>query len=170
MWCRSGLCRSEFGPRAILEAASPKKEVRVARTQRGKRKQSERPAHDDLTVVVCRGGDCGSRRKHPGTDHQAQLSALRSIARPGTRVLVSKCLDACDHSNVVVVAPGADGVAQGEGAVWIGEANDADTTTEIVRGVDEGGPGVPEMPVLVEIARFWPTRQSRRTLDSQHLR
>ena len=22
-----------------------------------------------VTIVVCRGGDCGSRRKHPGVDH-----------------------------------------------------------------------------------------------------
>lgn len=142
----------------------------MAKKRRGRPGGSEQPDSGRLTVVVCRGGDCGSRRKHPDTDHQAQLSALRELAGADARVLVSKCLDACEHSNVVVVTPGAEGLDQAGTPVWIGAVNDEDATADTIRWVREGGPGVSEPPVLVELNRFVPTRASRRTLDSQGLR
>lgn len=77
----------------------------------------------------------------------------------------SSCLDACDHSNVVVVLPGQDGRAAGGDAVWIGQALDPDTTADIVRWVADGGPGRVEEPTLVEINAFRPTRLNRHELE-----
>ncbi|MFA4841115.1 MAG: hypothetical protein WC580_05370, partial [Agrococcus sp.] len=79
---------------------------------------------EQITVVVCRGGDCGSRRKHPQVDHGAQLEAFRALVQQGVAVVPSKCLDACEHSNVVVVMPGAAGADAGAGPAWIGEVID----------------------------------------------
>ncbi|MFJ6113230.1 hypothetical protein ACIQC8_03845 [Agrococcus sediminis] len=120
-----------------------------------------------VTVVVCRGGDCGSRRKHHGVDHSAQLQALRSRI-DGADVVPSKCLDACERSNVVVVMPGDEGAEAGATPVWIGEVLDDAVTDDIVEWVNAGGPGVAAPPALVEIQEFRPTRQSRQELQPGH--
>jgi (2Fe-2S) ferredoxin len=49
-------------------------------------------------VLACRGCCCGTS-KHPSTDHDAQLDALRSDAR----VEVTGCLGPCRQSNVLAV-------------------------------------------------------------------
>lgn len=120
----------------------------------------------DVTVVVCRGGDCGSRRKHPEVDHLAQLRMIRARAGAGVEVLTSKCLDACDYSNVVVVLPGAAGRESAGEPVWIGEVNDPESTKDLVEWANQGGPGLAEEPVLVEIKKFSPTRLSRHELET----
>ena len=58
-----------------------------------------------LEIAVCRGCCCGTARKHPDVDHDAQVEALRAAVAtwPGSRVRTTECLDACDRSNVVVV-------------------------------------------------------------------
>lgn len=126
------------------------------------------PEAAQLTVVVCRGGDCGSRRKHPDVDHGQQLDAFRSLERAGVAVVPSKCLDACERSNVVVVMPGTTGDEAGAGPVWIGEVNDPAVTDDIIAWVAAGGPGVAPEPTLVEIQGFRPTRQSRQELAPGH--
>lgn len=135
-----------------------------------RRAKREDPAAEaeHVTVVVCRGGDCGSRRKHPEVDHGAQLDAFRSLVQQGVAVVPSKCLDACEHSNVVVVMPGAAGSEAGAGPVWIGEVNDPAVTADIIEWVNEGGPGAAREPTLVEIQEFRPTRQSRQELEPGH--
>ncbi|MDP5228656.1 MULTISPECIES: (2Fe-2S) ferredoxin domain-containing protein [Arthrobacter] len=133
----------------------------------GKRAQQKRSDQDQAVVVVCRGGDCGSRHKHPQTDHQGQLRRIRDGVEPAAQVIVSRCLDACDHSNVVVILPDAAGRAEGAGPVWIGEANDADTTQDIIDWVTAGQPAGPGRPALVDIREFTPTRQSRHELDHE---
>lgn len=121
---------------------------------------------DRVTVVVCRGGDCGSRRKHPELDHGAQLDAVRTAVDPSrAEVVPSKCLDACEHSNVFVVVPGAAGIVAGTTPVWIGEVNDQAVTDDITAWVNAGGPGVAPAPALVDILEFRPTRQSRHELE-----
>ena len=82
-------------------------------------------------VVVCRGGDCGSRRTHPGFDHAAQLTRIRDAVQDRGTVTVSRCLDACARSNVVVLMPGRRGREAGAVPCWIGEVLD-DSTTEAV--------------------------------------
>ena len=52
--------------------ARPRLRRSVMAKQRSKRPKPSVPP-EELTVVVCRGGDCGSRRKHPDVDHGAQL-------------------------------------------------------------------------------------------------
>lgn len=49
-------------------------------------------------VLACRGCCCGTT-KHPDVDHDAQLSALREVAR----VEVTGCLGPCRQSNVLAV-------------------------------------------------------------------
>ena len=131
------------------------------------RKRTPSTASEDregLTTVVCRGGDCGSRMKHPGFDHQQQLRKIRQSITSSTRLIVSRCLDACEHSNVVVVIPPAD--MQANGPVWIGGANDDETTEDIVRWLCVGAPHA-DRPALVEIRQFTPTRLNRRELDEE---
>lgn len=116
-------------------------------------------------VVVCRGGDCGSQRKHRELDHVAQLARFRNeIDASAASVTVSKCLDACDFSNVVVVVPGAEGRHEGLESTWVGGVLDDATTDDVIAWVNADDPeGAP--PALVQIQRFHPTRQSRRELN-----
>lgn len=130
-----------------------------------KRRREAKPPGDDgrNVVVVCRGGDCGSRQKHPGFDHSQQLRRIRDEAGDGTRVVVSRCLDACEHSNVVVVVPAA---AADRDAVWIGGANDSETTGDILEWLHNNVR--PECrPALVDIRQFSPTRLNRHELEEE---
>ena len=79
-------------------------------------------------------------------------------------VAVSKCLDACEHSNVVVVLPGTDQRAAGATPVWLGGVLTQEATDDIVGWVGAGGPGS-EPPTLVDVLSFAPTRMSRRELQ-----
>jgi (2Fe-2S) ferredoxin len=115
--------------------------------------------------VVCRGGDCGNRTKHPDLDHAAQLRGIRIDLDGTADVVSSSCLDACEHSNVVVVLPGRDGRAAGIDPVWIGRANDPDTTADIISWVADGGPGAAAEPTLVAISSFRPSRLNRHELQ-----
>jgi len=135
---------------------------------RRRAKPERAPEREPTTVVVCRGGDCGSRRKHPDVDHGAQLTAFRDGTAGSARVIPSKCLDACEHSNVVVVLPSEAGGAAGATPVWIGEVNDTAVTNDIVEWVNAGGPGVAPDPTLVSIQEFRPTRLSRSELQPGH--
>lgn len=115
-------------------------------------------------VVVCRGGDCGSRRKHRATDHAAQLTRIsKRIDSATASVAVSKCLDACDFSNVIVVVPGAAGRTAGIEPTWVGGVLDDAATDDIIEWVNDSD-NDPEPPALVQIQQFRPTRQSRREL------
>lgn len=123
-------------------------------------------APQDTLVVVCRGGECGSRSKHPGVDHAGQLRKIRAAADTGgwADVAVSSCLDACERSNVVVVVPGARDRADGVTPVWVGPVLQEDATEDLVGWLLAGGPSTPAPP-LVDILAFQPTRTSRRELE-----
>lgn len=111
---------------------------------------------------MCRGCCCGTVRKHPDTDHDAQLAALRAAAGSvGARVRVVDCLDACSHSNVVVVSPSAQGRAVGARPVWLEGVLDENVTAEVAAWVEAGGPGVADPPGLLDLAVFTPSRRSR---------
>lgn len=83
-----------------------------------------------LSVLVCRGCCCGTVQKHPSTDHDLQLATLRAAVElvPGACLRVVGCLDACQHSNVVVVrTPTVDG---GRATRWFRHVlTDQDTAT-----------------------------------------
>lgn len=56
------------------------------------------------SVQVCRGCCCGTLRKHPEVDHDAQLAAWRRAAAvAGTRLYVTGCQGLCSHSNLVTL-------------------------------------------------------------------
>lgn len=122
-------------------------------------------------VVVCRGGECGDRRKHPGFDHRAQLQRFIAELGPDVPVIPAACLEACEHSNVVVVVPAKGHSRYPPEPVWIGEVLEEQTTEEIIAWVRGGELDAADMPVSAEIARFTPTRLNRgelvRLLDKQ---
>lgn len=141
----------------------------MARRRNPRRRPAAPVPSEDITLVVCRGGDCGNKTKHPRTDHAAQLAQFRFDTHQSI-VIASTCLDACEHSNVVVVLPGRDGRSQGAGPVWIGNVNDTDTTLEIIDWVNAGGPGPTAEPTLVQIHTFRPSRLSRHELEPYEAR
>lgn len=74
------------------------------------------------SVLVCRGCCCGTTRKAPEVDHEAQVSQLRSAALAvGARFHVVDCLGPCERANVVVVR-------DGDRRFWLGEIGDDETT------------------------------------------
>lgn len=119
----------------------------------------EQPAAEPA-VLVCRGGDCGSARKHPGIDHRAQLERIRTALRDGTRVVPTACLDACDHSNVIVAVPGGDADAE---PVWIGEVNDDAATERLLEWHAQFAAHGADAPPPFDA--FQPSRAQRRELD-----
>ncbi len=107
---------------------------------------------------MCRGGDCGSRRKHPQVDHVAQLARIRQeLQGEHATVSVSKCLDQCELSNVMVVLPGRTARDAGVEPLWVGRVLDDGTTEAVVacaRSIGRAG----EPPAAIATHRFVPTR------------
>lgn len=137
----------------------PRREKTVTPHARTRARGSAPPRSDDApSVAVCRGGDCGSRRKTPQLDHQEQLRALRNDLRGIAEVEVTRCLDACERSNVVVVS-----LDDGEPATWIGDVNDMEITRELIHWVTAGGDR-DQLPVSIDLNRFAPTQRNRREL------
>jgi hypothetical protein len=100
---------------------------------------------DSSKLTVCRGCCCGTGEKHPGIDHEGQLSALREGVGV-ENVSVANCLDSCDYSNVVVVRPAPPARTQGARPVWFGGVLTEDATQDILAWVAAGGPGRADMP------------------------
>lgn len=118
-------------------------------------------------VVVCRGGDCGSRRKHPRFDHVGQLTRIREeLGDDVATVTASKCLDACVFSNVVVLVPGRRARDLGAEPAWIGEVLDDDTTGAVIDWARTGGTAA-EMPAGITPHRFEPDLRSRHDLAAR---
>jgi (2Fe-2S) ferredoxin len=58
----------------------------------------------NVCVLLCRDCCCGTERKHPEIDHDAQEQLLRTAAAAASGKLIrTRCLGVCEHSNVVVV-------------------------------------------------------------------
>lgn len=103
-------------------------------------------------VTVCRGCCCGTVKKHPDYDHEEQvrrLTALAATSGDRLRVRTADCLDACEHSNVVVVKP------RGHKPVWLGFVLQDATMDDLERWLTEGGP----MPAALELNRIEPPVQ-----------
>ena len=113
-------------------------------------------------VTVCRGCCCGNRAKHPNTDPAGQIARLRAVlAGTDVRLRVTDCLDACEHSNVVIVSPSAAGRKAGGRPVWLGEVLDVEPVEEIARWVLSGGPGITDPPGTLDLHGFSPSRRVR---------
>ena len=87
-----------------------------------------------VCVLLCRDCCCGTERKHPEVDHAAQERELREAAADGGgRVIRTRCLGVCEHSNVVVIKTA-------ERTHWFGGALTPEQTrllTEFVRSAGE---------------------------------
>jgi hypothetical protein len=105
-------------------------------------------------VTVCRGCCCGTDRKHPGVDHDAQLDTLRDLLTGTARVRAVDCLGPCERSNVVVVQPSPSGRAGGGRPVWLGRVLDEGQLRLIAEWVADGGPGVGALPAALRAHRF----------------
>lgn len=104
------------------------------------------------TITVCRDCCCGSLRKHPDVDHDGQLETLRAALEPAHRVRTSLCLDVCAQSNVVVVQPTPAARRDGARPVWFGLVNDDAVLGDLVDWVHAGGPGVVDVPPILQLS------------------
>jgi hypothetical protein len=111
-------------------------------------------------VTVCRGCCCGTDRKHPDTDHDAQLRRLEAAVRPHGVVRVSDCIDACGQSNVVIVQPSPAGRRRRGRPTWLGWINDEASLVDVVTWLAAGGPGIAPLPEPLELHTFRPPRHS----------
>jgi hypothetical protein len=112
------------------------------------------------TVTLCRDCCCGTLRKHPGVDHDAQVEALRDGLSDSGRVVVSQCLLACERSNVVVVAPAPAARKRGAKPVWLSRVLFPAETQAVIDWVNAGGPGVVDIPTRLlgkvgQRPQFW---------------
>ncbi|MER6995635.1 (2Fe-2S) ferredoxin domain-containing protein [Streptomyces sp. NPDC000410] len=121
-------------------------------------------ARRPCTLVVCRGCCCGNARKHPGTDHDAQLRRLRESAAASDgrfEVRTSDCLGPCGQANVVVVQPSTEARRRGARAAWVGWALDDDATDDILAWAEAGGPGVAEPSTTLALQFVAPPEPGR---------
>jgi hypothetical protein len=90
-----------------------------------------------LSVLVCRGCCCGTD-KHPATPHREQIGILRRAAvAAGARFAVTDCLDACAHSNVVVLRRRVESRSE---TIWLGRMLRAGDTALLAAWITRGGP------------------------------
>ncbi|MBM7439902.1 (2Fe-2S) ferredoxin domain-containing protein [Streptomyces sp. HB132] len=118
------------------------------------------------TVSVCRGCCCGTP-KIPGVDHAGQLAQLRGALDGAATVRAVECLDACEHGNVIVVQPSAEGRRAGGRPVWLGLVNDPQAVADIATWAGEGGPGLVDPPEILDLYAFSPSRRIRAGLEEK---
>lgn len=70
-----------------------------------------------------------------------------------------ECLDACEHGNVMVVQPSAEGRGAGGRPVWLGLVNDPQAVADIATWAAEGGPGLADVPEILDLYTFKPSRR-----------
>ena len=114
----------------------------------------------DTTILVCRDCCCGNARKHPEVDHDDHLERLEQVAREigSARLLVTRCLDVCSHSNVVVVRTRAGEKQQ---SLWFGEILSRRRIEALCAWLRAGGlrTGTP-LPATLAFAAFPPSEES----------
>jgi hypothetical protein len=108
----------------------------------------------DVSVLVCRDCCCGRSRKHPEVDHVAQLTAIDEAcdAAGNARVVVTKCLDVCSVSNVVVVRHHAPGSP----TLWLGQMLSQRDTVLLTQWLRQGGPARAPLPAGLRVKAFQP--------------
>ena len=107
---------------------------------------ASRPAVLLPRVSFCHDCCCGTRRKHPGVDHDALRADLREGLRNAAIVTQSACLDVCEEGNVIVVGPSPIGRQGGTKPVWFRGMLTPEAVGDLVDWVREGGPGVAPLP------------------------
>lgn len=86
-----------------------------------------------ICVLLCRDCCCGTTRKHPDVDHDAQESVLRDAAlASGGKLIRTRCLGVCERSNVVVVKTPQQ-------TLWFGDTLSPERTERIAGVVRAGG-------------------------------
>jgi predicted metal-binding protein len=120
------------------------------------------PSDWNTTILVCRDCCCGSVRKHDEVDHDDHLERLEHAARDmgGARVLVTRCLDECSRSNVVVVRTRVGGEQR---SVWFGEVLSRKRIEALCAWLRAGGlRTATPLPATLAFATFRPSEQSSR--------
>jgi len=102
--------------------------------------------HSKPTVTVCRGCCCGTRKKRPKFDHDAQLKSLRNLTEGVGNLRISDCLGPCKRANVIVISPSKSGKKKGGRPTWLGFVLDAAAATDISDWLRDGGPGLAKLP------------------------
>ncbi len=110
-------------------------------------------------MTVCRDCCCGSAKKHPAVDHDAQVERLTAALTPAHRVRTSQCLDLCTQSNVMVVHPAPAARRGGARPVWFGLVLDETVESDLVDWVRAGGPGVAAVPPALALSVVSPPAQ-----------
>jgi len=106
-----------------------------------------------LSVLLCRDCCCGTERKHPDFSHDLQESDLRAaVADIGGKVHRVKCLDACSHSNVVVLR------TRQHGKLWFGGLADEVSHAALMAFVRDGARG--KIPSGLLALQFIPSAAS----------
>jgi len=115
----------------------------------------------DTVVLVCRDCCCGTARKHPDVDHDFQLERIEEAAAvAGAKVIVTRCLDVCSRSNVVVVRTLT---AAQRKTLWFGEVLSRKRLEALCAWLRAGAfaSGGP-LPATLAFATFAPTDASVR--------
>lgn len=112
------------------------------------------------TVTMCRGCCCGTTRKHPGFDHDAQVAMLRDLLQGTANFRITDCLGPCERSNVLVVSPSSQGHRIGGRPTWLGFVLDEAAATDITNWLCDGGPGIAQIPD--RLSRYQFDRPKRR--------
>ncbi|MFF1463366.1 (2Fe-2S) ferredoxin domain-containing protein [Streptomyces sp. NPDC058330] len=133
-------------------------------SRRTRRAAAAAPGPSRPTVSVCRGCCCGTP-KIPGVDHAGQLAQLHASLDECATVRAVECLDACEHGNVIVVQPSAEGRRAGGRPVWLGLVNDPAALADITAWAQDGGPGLVDPPAILELYVFTPSRRIREGLE-----
>ncbi|AGJ58357.1 hypothetical protein F750_5929 [Streptomyces sp. PAMC 26508] len=100
-------------------------------------------------------------------DHAGQLAQLRGALDGAATVRAVECLDACEHGNVVVVQPSAEGRRAGGRPVWLGLVNDPQAVADIATWAGQGGPGIVDPPEILDLYAFSPSRRIRAGLEEK---
>ncbi|MEU8935445.1 (2Fe-2S) ferredoxin domain-containing protein [Streptomyces sp. NPDC048409] len=129
------------------------------------KKAAPAPGAARPTVTVCRGCCCGTPAKVPRLEHETQLTGLRSQLEGVAMVRRAGCLGACERANVIVIQPFAEGRRAGGRPVWLGQVNDPGAAADITAWVKDGGPGLAEVPGILDLYRFSPSRRVRHELE-----
>ena len=108
------------------------------------------PDRAPLRVALRRGCCCGTVKKRPDVDHDAQRLRLHALAGAGTIVCrETDCLGPCDSANVLVVDPTPHARRAGARSTWFGEVSD-DQLDLVVDWISDGGPGIVPLPAGLE--------------------